>query len=173
MKREQVLPLKDLAMLLDGVEVPDGTAARLAPFLRDDPRLEEEITALELLAQDAGISPDQRERFTAAYDDDQDFKLLLRADTEWEWPDEVLDPEKGFEVGELFAIAEARLKRRPNPLLSEVREKLARANAAKRSVETLVDGVLADLLRLPAKQAEGVVATMERRYREQRGAIDE
>ncbi len=32
------LTLKDIAILLDGVEVPDATAKRLAPFLRQDPR---------------------------------------------------------------------------------------------------------------------------------------
>ncbi len=173
MKKEPALPLKDSAMLLDGAEVPDETALRLAPFLRDDPRLEEEITMLERLAADAGISEQQSDRFTTAYDDNEDFKLLLKADTDWEWPDEVLDPERGFEVDELLRIAEARLLRRPNPLLAEVREKLARVNAATRSVETLVVSVLDALRHLPEKQADNVIATMERRYRQGRETLDE
>ena len=159
------LTLKDVAILLDGIEVPDETAARLAPFLRQDPRLEHEIAELELMAQDAGISTEQAERFTIAYDNDQDFRRLLTAPS-WERPDEVLDPDRGFDVGELLRIAEARLARSPNELLAEVRAKLEQAEAEKWSLEELVDGFLKRLQQLPDHQAKALIAETERRYRD-------
>ncbi len=159
------LTIRDVALLLDGVEVPDGTAARLAPFLRDDPRLEDEIAELEQMAQDAGIGAQQPERFTTAYDNDRDFRRLLAA-PEWERPDEVLDPDVGFDVGELLQIAAARSARSPNPLLAEVRGKLERAAAEKKAIEQLVGGFLEGLLRLPGRQAETLIAEAERRYRD-------
>ncbi len=128
MRREEGLTLKDVAVLLDGVEVPDGTAARLAPFLRNDPRLAEEIAELELMAQDAGIGRNQPERFTSAYDNDRDFRKLLTA-PEWERPEEVLDADKGFDVEELLSIARARLERSAGGLVGEGRSKLERIRA--------------------------------------------
>ncbi len=158
------LTLKDIAILLDGVEIPDGTTGRLAPFLRDDPRLKDEIAELELLAQDAGIDSKQPERFTSGYDNDQDFRRLLTAKV-WDRPDEILDPDVGFDVGELLPIAEARLARSPNPLLTEVHKKLERAAVEKRAVEKLMEGFLAGLKRLPEKQAKAWIAETERRFR--------
>ncbi len=159
------LTLRDVAVLLDGVEVPDATAARLAPFLRNDPRLEEEVTELEMMAQDAGISAEQPERFTTAYDNGRDLQRLL-AVPEWDRPDQVLDAEAGFSIGELLSIAEAQLARSPDPLLGEVKKKLELAAAERRAVEQLVEGFLEGLLRLPGKQAEALIAETERRYRE-------
>ncbi len=157
------LTLEDIAILLDGVEVPDGTARRLAPFLRQDPRLADEIAELKQMAQDAGIRAEQPERFTTAYDNDRDFRKLLTA-PEWERPDEVLDPDVGFDIDELLRIAEARLARSPNPLLGEVKQKLERAAAERQAVDRMVEGFLEGLLRLPAKQAEALIAETERRY---------
>ncbi len=169
MNGEMELTLKDVAILLDGVEVPDATAARFAPFLREDPRLEDEIAELQLMAQDAGIHPRQPERFTTAYDNDRDFRRLLTA-AAWERPDEILDPDEGFSVSELLRIAKARFSRSPNPLLEEVQGKLERAAAERRAVEQLVEGFLEGLLRLPGKQAEALIAETERRYRDQAAA---
>ncbi len=157
------LTLKEIAILLDGVEVPDGTARRLAPFLRQDPRLADEIAELEQMAQDAGIRAEQPERFTTAHDNDRDFRKLLTA-PEWERPDEVLDPDVGFDIDELLRIAEARLARSPNPLLGEVKQKLERAAAERQAVDRMVERFLEGLLRLPAKQAEALIAETERRY---------
>ncbi len=159
------LTLRDVAVLLDGVEVPDATAARLAPFLREDSRVEDEIAELEQMVQDAGISTQQPERFTTAYDNDRDFRKLLTA-TGWERPEEILDPDVGFSISELLRIAEARLARSPNALLAEVKDKLQRAEADRRTVEDLVEGFLKALLRMPAKQAEASIAEAERRYRD-------
>lgn len=157
------LTLEDIAILLDGAEVPDGTARRLAPFLRRDPRLADEIAELEQMAQDAGIRAEQPERFTTAYDNDRDFRKLLTA-PEWERPDEVLDPDVGFDIGELLRIAEARLERSPNPLLGEVKQKLERAAAERQAVDRMVEGFLEGLLQLPVKQAEALITETERRY---------
>ncbi len=159
------LTLRDIAILLDGVEVPDTTARRLAPFLREDPRLEEEAAELELMAQDAGIGAKQPERFTTAYGNDRDFRRLLTA-LEWDRPDQVLDPEEGFSVDELLRIAEARLARSPNPLLAEVQQKLEHAASVQRAVEKLMEVFVQELLRLPGHQAEASMAEMERRYRD-------
>ncbi len=169
MKRETGLTLSDVATLLDGVEVPDETAARLAPFLREDPRLEDEIAELELMAQEAGIDPEQPELFRAGYDNDRDFRRLLTARA-WERPDEVLDPDAGFDVGELLCVAEARLARAPNALLVEIKDKLERAEAERLSIENLVEEFLEGLLRLPAKRSEALIAETERRYRDRRAA---
>ncbi len=163
------LTLKDIAILLDGDEIPDATAARLAPFLREDPRLEEEIAELELLAQDAGMAPDESERFTNAYDNDQDFRKLLTAKS-WQRPDEVLDPDVGISLGELLAIAAARMARSPNPLLAEVQQKLQRTAEEERAADRLVERFLEGLQRLPTKQAEALIAETERRYRDGRAA---
>ncbi len=163
------LTLKDIAILLDGIEVPDATAERLAPLLRDDPRLEDEVAELELLAQDASIDPEHSERFTTAYDNDQDFRKLLTAKS-WDQRDEIFDPDVGFSLGELLRIAEARLGRSPSPLLTEVQQKLKRVAAEKRAAERLVERFLEGLQRLPAKQAEALIAETERRYRDGRAA---
>ncbi len=165
MSNPNALTLRDIAILLDGVEVPDATAERLAPFLRQDPRLAHEIAELKLMAQEAGIGAEQRERFTTAYDNDQDFRRLLTA-PEWDRPDQVLDPEEGFSVDELLRIAEARLARSPNPLLREVQQKLERAASVQRAVEKLMEVFVQELLRLPGHQAEASMAEMERRYRD-------
>ncbi len=146
------LVLRDVAILLDGIEIPDGTASRLAPFVREDPRLAEEIAELEQMAHDAGIDMQHRERFTTAYDDGQDFSKLLTAST-WERPNDVLDPEVGFDVNVLLRIANARVARSSDPptaLLIEVQQKLERAAAEQQAAERLVDGFLEGLLRLPA-----------------------
>lgn len=169
MKREEGLTLKDVAVLLDGVEVPDGLAGRLAPFLREDSRLKDEIAELELMAQDAGIGQDRPERFTSAYYNDQDFRKLLTAQ-EWERPEDVLDADKGFDVDELLSIAKARLRRSPNALLAEVKERLELAQAKKQAAKKLVDGFLDGLLRLPVKQAEALIAEADRGYRERRAS---
>ncbi len=172
MGRRTELTLKDIAILLDGVEVPDATAKRLAPFLRQDPRLEEEGAELEQMVQDAGISAEQPERFTTALTNDRDFRKLLTA-PEWERPDEVLDPEAGFSAHELLRIAQARLARSPNPLLGEVKQKLERAVTLERAVEKLMDVFVQELLRLPGAQAKASMAEMERRYRDRVEALQE
>ena len=172
MKRRTELTLKDIAILLDGDEIPDATAARFAPFLRKDPRLKAEIAELELMAQDAGMAPDEPERFRNAYDNDQDFRQLLAAKS-WDQPEEIFDPDVCISLGELLAIAAARMARSPNPLLAEVQEKLERAAAEKRAVEQLVDAFLTGLQRLPTQQAEALIAEAGRRYRDRQIAQGE
>ncbi len=172
MEERTELTFRDIAILLDGVEVPDATAMRLAPFLRQDPRLRQEVAELEQMVQDASISAEQPERFTTALTNDRDFRRLLTA-PEWERPDEVLDPEAGFSVDELLSIAQARLGRSPNPHLREVKQRLERAVVARRAVEKLMEVFVQELLRLPGAQAQASIAEMERRYRDRVEALQE
>lgn len=170
MTGEMKLTLKDIAILLDGAEVPDATARRLAPFLRQDSRLATEIAELEQMAEDAGISTGEPERFTTAYGNDRDFRKLLTA-LEWERPDEVLDPEVGFSADELLCIAQARLARSPNPLLTNVQKKLELAVSVQQAVERLMDVFVQELLHLPGTDALASIAEMGRRYRDRMTAL--
>ncbi len=110
-----LLPMEALAALLDGGDqISIQALAALRPVIRSDPRLVDEIRALEALAEEAGLGDGRQ--FETALATHAELDQLMRAEG-WTHPAEVLDPHDVTGIGyrELVHLAEARVKRAENP----------------------------------------------------------
>ncbi len=123
-KNKAGLTLEDVAILADGIgNIPDGTAERLRPLVREDERLAEDLAALRQLADDAGVQ--------LLEDGLNTYERLGRLrERAWEKPSEVLDPLVEVPYRELIAMAGAMAKRADGgekAELEELRERLIAA----------------------------------------------
>ncbi len=139
----EALTLLEVALLVEGHEIPPASRRRLRRFHRADLRLKEPLGELEDLADDAGV-----EDLVDGFFYNQELDRLLAAD-EWAHPAEVLDPhgDIGISYPELLAIADARVVRpHAEERISAVREKLARNVAEQATKDDLVRKLLEPVL---------------------------
>jgi len=118
------LTLEDIAVLADGTgNIPDETAARLAPLVRADDRFAPALDDLRRMTSDAG---------TAYLADGLDAHASfgrLRSES-WTHPTDVLDPDLDVPYRELIAIASAQAGRAKGAEKAELRELRGRLEKA-------------------------------------------
>ncbi|MCP3961881.1 MAG: hypothetical protein GY719_28905 [bacterium] len=101
------LTLADVALLADGTgNIPDDTAARLAPLIVSDARLAGHLAELWRMAEESTAAC-----LADAHDAHASFAVLESAT--WLHPTDVLDPRLDVPYGELLSIAAARAARAP------------------------------------------------------------
>ena len=101
------LTLADIALLADGTgNIPDDTAARLAPLIVSDDRLAGHLARLRRMAEDAAA-----ECLADGHDAHASFAVLESAT--WQHPTDVLDPRVDVPYRELISIAATRAARAP------------------------------------------------------------
>ncbi|MCP3963626.1 MAG: hypothetical protein GY719_37800 [bacterium] len=145
------LTLLEVALLVEGHEIPPASRRRLRRFHRADPRLKEPLGELESLAVDAGVDDLVDGLF---YNREVD-RLLDAGD--WAHPAEVLDPhgDVGISYPELLAVADARARRTgDDQRVAEVREKLARTVAERATKDDLVRKILEPVLGLDREEVK-------------------
>lgn len=121
---------------------------RLRLSIRTDPRCSEQLAALEAMARDAGVEITEDDDFWFALRSHELFDDLLAAEG-WDHPAEVLDEDGELEAyfDELVCVAHARVRQEADSeRLAAIREKLERAQAAKRGEDDLVEDFARRLL---------------------------
>ncbi len=149
----EALTLLEVALLVEGHEIPPASRRRLRRFHRADLRPKEPLGELEDLADDAGV-----EDLVDGFFYNQELDRLLAAD-EWAHPAEVLDPhgDVGISYPELLAIADARARRSEDDQhVAEVHQKLAGVVAEQATKDDLVRKILEPVLGLDREEVKGL-----------------
>jgi len=180
---ERILTDRDIAEIFAGRDTFDeATLARLAAYIRGDPRLEPQIVGLRRKARDAGLNPvDSSEAYSLALSYCQDLEALLARD-DWEDPLEILDPQKlgpgirQIAYVEMILLAEAQAQRADDPTkIRAVKEKIERANTRFERCYRRLDDFLESVLACDEVIADDVLREMVFRYqrlRKERAAAE-
>ncbi|MEE8524835.1 MAG: hypothetical protein V3T72_12945 [Thermoanaerobaculia bacterium] len=155
-KTASLLTLEDVAFLYDGLrdDLPEGLAARLNRWVRQDPQFADQIRQLTSIAAEAGLPGGKGNRLTEALELELDLERLLTAGDDWQDPAEVLDPDggQGIDLAGLANLAHSAERRQDPPAaIGDVHGKLVRALAALAAEAALVDAFVEGLLECPER----------------------
>ena len=156
------LTIEDVALLVDGTGISDGSARKLAPFFAADPRLAEPLAHLRRLAEDAGA-----DCLWHAVKIDQDLDELIAAG-DWNHPAEVLDADAGICYPELISLAASRASKTAGPQkcrLLDVGKRMERAYADEQAVEDFFQRTIDRLLALERDRADALLARLVEHHR--------
>lgn len=164
---EPGLSLEDVAILADGTgNIPDDTAERLRPFIRETRRLAEPLAKLRQMAADAGTD------FLADGLDTFESLRRLRARL-WKRPADVLGTELDIPYNELISMAGAMAERadgEEKAELQELKQRLIAAFGDDLSRQRFFQALLFQLLSVEEDVAEVALEKLLQLYRTRRAS---
>ena len=153
------LSLEEVAMIAgNSSKLPQETAHRMTRLIRTDPRCAAHIRTLEELAREAGLDPAKDEHLEEGFEAQKLLDQLLAAEKDHR--EELRDPDSATRVflPELVHLARVRAKREGGEgRTAKLLEDLEPVWAVEHARETLVEGLVTQLLEYPPDEAEALL----------------